>query len=132
MTACYCALLRNATRKVTALYDEALAPFGINIAQYALMRSIERRQPVSLSALGQVQGLDRSTVGRNVQVLARLGLVETSRGADDRREAVVTLADKGAQVLQAAAPAWELCQRRIETRLGPDTAGALRVILGTL
>jgi DNA-binding MarR family transcriptional regulator len=132
MSRCYCLLLRTATRKVGSVYDDALAPLGINIAQYSLLRLIERRQPVSFTELGRVAELDRSTVGRNVRVLERMALVETGRGEDDQREAVVTLAVTGTQVLQEAAPLWDECQRQIETRLGPANVKALRAILSAI
>lgn len=38
---CYCSLLRTATRKIGAVYDGALTPLGINIAQYSLFRLVE-------------------------------------------------------------------------------------------
>jgi hypothetical protein len=41
-------------------------PLGINIAQYSLLRMIQRRQAVSLTELGGIAELDRSTVGRNM------------------------------------------------------------------
>lgn len=126
---CYCSLLRTATRKIGAVYDDALTPLGINIAQYSLLRIIQRRQQVSFTELGRVAELDRSTVGRNVRVLERMALVETGRGEDDQREAVVTLTVRGTQVLEAAAPLWDECQREIETRLGSAKVKALREIL---
>ncbi|ABS66546.1 MarR family winged helix-turn-helix transcriptional regulator [Xanthobacter versatilis] len=124
---CYCTLLRTATRKVAAAYDAALAPVGINIAQYALLRMIQNRQQVSLTELGRVADLDRSTIGRNVKVLERDGLVKTARG-EDQREAVVSLAPGGIEALAAATPLWEACQRQIEKRLGADKIEALRAI----
>ncbi|WP_442160982.1 MarR family winged helix-turn-helix transcriptional regulator [Rhizobium leguminosarum] len=132
MSRCYCSLLRTATRKVGAVYDDALAPFGINIAQYSLLRLIERRQPVSFTELGRVAELDRSTVGRNVRVLERMDMVETGRSEDDQRETDVRLAARGRQVLEDAAPFWEECQREIETRLGSANVKALREILGAI
>jgi DNA-binding MarR family transcriptional regulator len=132
MTPCYCAMLRTAARKVGFVYDEALAPLGINIAQYSLLRLIERRGQASLTALGRAAVLDRSTVGRNVRVLERLGLVETGRGEDDQREAVVSLADRGRKALEEAAPLWDDCQMRIKGKLGPANAKALREILRAL
>ena len=129
MSRCYCSLLRTATRKVGAVYDGALAPLGINIAQYSLLRLIERRQPVSFTELGRVAELDRSTVGRNVRVLERMGLVETGRGENDQREAVVRLGVRGRQMLEEAAPLWDGCQREIETLLGAANVKALREIL---
>lgn len=129
MSRCYCSLLRTATRRVGSVYDDALSPLGINIAQYSLLRLIEHRQPVSFTELGHVAELDRSTVGRNVRVLERMGLVETGRGENDQREAVVRLGVRGRQMLEEAAPLWDGCQREIETRLGAANVKALREIL---
>ena len=102
MSVCYCASLRAAARKATALYDARLAPAGLNIAQFALLRKIERAQSVSLTELGRLAALDRSTVGRNVKVLERIGLVRIS-AADDHREAAVTLTSAGAETLAQGA-----------------------------
>ncbi len=132
MSRCYCSQLRTATRRVGSVYDDALAPLGINIAQYSLLRLIERRQPLTFTELGRVAELDRSTVGRNVRVLERMGLVEMGRGEEDQREAVVRLAVRGCQVLEEAAPLWDECQRDIETRLGPANVKALRAILSAI
>lgn len=44
-TPCYCLALRAAARKATALYDETLAPAGLNLAQYGLMRKSNARAP---------------------------------------------------------------------------------------
>ena len=129
---CYCSLLRTATRKIGAVYDDALTPLGINIAQYSLLKIIQRRQPVSFTELGRIAELDRSTVGRNVRVLERMGLLETGRGEEDQREAVVTLADRGVHLLDKAGPLWGECQRKIANRLGPERARALRDILGSI
>ena len=116
-TPCYCAAVRAAARKATALYDAALAPVGINVAQFSLLRRIERMGPVSLTELGREAELDRSTVGRNVKVLARLRLVRLAP-AEDQREAAVRLTRAGAEALRRAAPLWEEAQRRIEAALG--------------
>jgi DNA-binding MarR family transcriptional regulator len=62
---CYCDVLRAATRKTTAIYDVALAPAGVNLAQFSLLRKIQRAGSVSLSELGRLAALDRSTIGRN-------------------------------------------------------------------
>ncbi|HSI40427.1 MAG TPA: MarR family transcriptional regulator [Xanthobacteraceae bacterium] len=126
---CFCTLLRKATRRLGSAYDEVLAPFGINIAQYSLLRMITRGGPLSLTELGRIAELDRSTIGRNVRVLERMGLLKTGRGEDDQREAVVILTARGTQVLEEATPAWERCQRTIENRLGGEKFDALQQIL---
>ncbi len=128
---CYCSSLRAAARKTTALYDSALAPVGINVAQFALLRRIERAQLVSLTELGRLADLDRSTVGRNARVLERLGLVRLA-SAEDQREAPVTLTAAGAGALRRASPLWEEAQRRIETKLGAAGARTLRTLAQSL
>jgi len=132
MSSCHCARLRSAARKVGSIYDEAMAPLGVNIAQYSLMRTIARRQPVSFTELGRIARLDRSTVSRNIRVLDRLDLVDMTRSDDDRREAAVSLSARGAALLDEAMPLWETCQQEIETRLGPDRMNALNDILHAL
>jgi DNA-binding MarR family transcriptional regulator len=128
---CYCAALRTATRKTTTIYDEVLAPTGVNLAQFSLLRKIQRAAPVSLSELGRIAELDRSTVGRNVKVLQRMGLTRVTPG-EDQREATVTLDEKGLAVLREGAPLWDEAQRRIETKLGDGGAERLRSLLGAL
>ncbi len=130
-TPCYCAALRAAARKTTVIYDEALAPAGIGLAQFSLLRKIERSGRLSLSELGRLASLDRSTVGRNVKVLRRMGLIEIGLG-DDHREATVTLAEKGRAVLRIGAPLWDAAQRRVELALGDGGVDTLRVLLAAL
>ena len=115
---CYCAALRAAARKTTAIYDAALAPIGVNVAQFSLLRRIERAAPVSLTELGRLADLDRSTVGRNVKVLQHMGLARVATRADDQREAMVTLGERGLTALQEGAPLWDEAQRRVEATLG--------------
>jgi DNA-binding MarR family transcriptional regulator len=130
-TPCYCSTLRAAARKTTAIYDDALAPAGVNVAQFGLLRKIERAGPISLSELGRLAALDRSTVGRDVRVLRRRGLVEVAAG-EDHREATVALAEAGRAVLRDGAPLWEAAQRGVETRLGEERAAQLRALLAAL
>ncbi len=121
---CHCTRLKIVTRKIAGLYDVALAPVGINIAQFALLRHVQRYQPISLTELGRHLELDRSTMGRNVRVVEKMGLVSLGRG-EDQREAVVTLSGRGETLLQEALPLWEACQNDINSRLGAERLEAL-------
>lgn len=126
-TACYCAAVRIAARKTTALYDSILEPAGVTLAQYSLLRRIERAGMVSLTKLGKLAELDRSTVGRNVQALEQLRLVRLGP-AKDQREAAVRLTPAGTEALRRAAPLWEEAQRRVEAALGVAEAAELRAL----
>ncbi|MBV9289884.1 MAG: MarR family transcriptional regulator [Hyphomicrobiales bacterium] len=123
-TPCYCAALRAAARKATALYDEALAPAGLTVAQYSLMRRIEPARGITVTELARIAELDRSTVGRNVKALERRGLVRML-ATGDRREAAAELSADGIAALERAAPLWAEAQRRMEAALG-DGVKALR------
>lgn len=128
---CHCILLRKASRKVSSYYDEALAPLGVNIAQFSLLRNINRMAPVSLTDLAARVELDRSTVGRNAKVLERMGLVEIRPGKD-QREATLLVSEPGKAILREGAPLWDRVQADIETRLGADGVGRLRDLLAAL
>jgi DNA-binding MarR family transcriptional regulator len=131
MSACYCDTLRLAARKMTARYDAALEPVGLSVAQFALLRKIRRAGQPSLTEIGRLAGLDRSTVGRNVRVLEKAGLAALSRGKD-QREATVRLPDKGEAALSAAEPLWIRTQGEIDDLLVPEGAAGLRRLAGTL
>jgi DNA-binding MarR family transcriptional regulator len=126
-TTCYCAAVRAAARKTTALYDSILEPAGVTLAQFSLLRKVERAGTVSLTKLGQLAELDRSTVGRNVKALEELRLVRTA-SAQDQREAAVRLTPAGQETLRRAAPLWEEAQRRVEAALGDTEARQLRAL----
>jgi len=130
-TPCYCSLLRTAARRISAHYDEALAPVGVNIAQFRLLRAVERRAPVSLSELSEAVDLDRSTVGRNVRILQRMELVTAAKG-EDLRELVLSLSPDGRHVLSEGAPLWEAAQARIEAKLGGEAVESLKAALASL
>jgi DNA-binding MarR family transcriptional regulator len=114
---CICTHLRRAARGVSRHYDEALASFGINVAQFSLLRHLQRLDRPSITTLAEAMGLERSTLGRNLRVLEADGLVALADG-DDQRNRVVLLTEAGKTLLQAAYPAWEQAQGLLVERLG--------------
>ncbi|MCY1402257.1 transcriptional regulator SlyA [compost metagenome] len=130
-TECFCTHLRRAARGVTRHYDEALEPFGINVAQFSLMRNIQRLDQPSISTLADAVGLDRSTLGRNLRVLEGAGLVALAEG-EDLRNRLVLLTAQGRQRLQAAAPAWEQAQQQLLEKVGSERRDALFATLELL
>lgn len=114
------------------IYDAALEPVGINIAQFFLLRTIRNKQPASLTEVGRLTELDRSTIGRNVRVLERRGLVRTGRGGADQREASVSLTREGGKLMREADLLWARCQEGLVSRLGGDKIEALGLILDAI
>ena len=130
-SSCFCISVRKASRRITAIYDDALAPVGINLAQFSLLKSMRRLAPVSLTDLAKNAELDRSTMGRNMRVLERMGLA-SSVGSQDQREAAFALTPLGQQTLDRAMPLWEQVQVDIEEKLGPANAAQLNLLLSAL
>ncbi len=117
--ACLCANVRRAALALTARYDEALAPHGLKVTQFSLLRAVERHGRPNLTRLSEATGLDRSTLGRNLRVLEGLGFVSLSPGRD-LRDRVVALSRGGRARLRAAAAAWAAVQASLADALGAD------------
>ena len=114
---CICTHLRRAARGVSRPYDEALAGFGINVAQFSLLRHVQRLDRPSITSLAEAMGLERSTLGRNLRVLEAEGLVRLADG-DDQRNRLVLLSEAGRARLEAAHPAWQQAQQQLVEQLG--------------
>jgi DNA-binding MarR family transcriptional regulator len=125
---CNCHALRQATRRVTQLYDHILAPSGLRATQFILLIEIERLGPVSLLPLAKVMVMDRATLGHNLRPLEASGYLTLSVGAD-RRSREVTLTEAGREVLVEAKPLWRRAQKIFEGEFGSDDATGLRAML---
>jgi DNA-binding MarR family transcriptional regulator len=102
------------------------------VTQYVLLRNLlQGEDEQSLTDLAQKLGNDRSTIGRNVRILARDGLVSLSRGSD-RREHTVHLTQKGRETVALATPLWQKSQTAVEEALGEDQLKVLRTLLSQL
>lgn len=118
-TLCACSKLRRSARIVSGVYDQALAPAGLTVAQFALLRMLQRAGPCTLTEFGSATGHDRTTLNRTVKPLEAAGLIASSPGADQRTR-VVQVTDAGREAMARAHPHWEEAQRRVEEKLGPD------------
>ena len=72
---CACSQLRRTARKLSALYDQTLAPAGITVTQYALLVNVARAGKISRTALAAQLGMDRTTLTRNLMPLEKAGFV---------------------------------------------------------
>ena len=130
-TSCLCTQLRRASRGVTRRYDDALAAVGLGAAQFSLLRHVQRLTQPSISVLADAMGLDRSTLGRNLRVLAEQGLVQLGEGRDLRAREV-RLTEAGLQRIGQALPLWEQVQRELNARLGAERRAELMRLLEEL
>ena len=125
---CNCYALRQATRRVTQLYDHLLAPLGLRATQYSLLIEVERRGPVSLIPLADAMVMDRATLGHNIRPLEADGYLALSVGRD-RRSREVSLTKSGRKILAKAKPLWRRAQVIFEAEIGLKKAAGLRAVL---
>jgi len=116
---CACTALRKASRALTRHYDEHLAPHGLSIAQFALLRHIARGQPIVLSALADQLAMDRTTLYRALRPIEASGWIRTEP-APRGNVRLARLTEEGAAVMHGAEPAWEASQSAIRSSLGDD------------
>jgi len=121
---CVCINLRRMSRVVSQIYDDALAPSGLKITQFCLLRAIERLGSTSVGALADDQELDRTTLTRNLALLERDGLIEQSAGVD-KRMSVAQLTRAGSAAIARALPHWEGVQKELRRTLGAETLAQL-------
>jgi DNA-binding MarR family transcriptional regulator len=114
---CACANLRRAARIVTQRYDQHLQPAGIKTTQFTLLQALTRAGNISQGHLGDLLGLDSTTLTRNLALLRRKGWIQTKPG-DDRREVRLTLTAEGKRKYLSALHYWQLAQRQLRKVLG--------------
>jgi DNA-binding MarR family transcriptional regulator len=125
---CNCFSLRQATRRVTQLYDQAFASVGLKATQYSLLNQVGTLGPIALNPLAETMVMDRATLGHNVRPLAARGLVRLAVGKD-RRSREVSITAAGRDLLVSARALWHQAQRSFESEMGKDTSAALRGLL---
>ncbi len=114
---CACFNLRKASRAVTKLFDGALQPTGLRSTQFVTLLSVHLHGPVGLPALAKELVIDRSTLTRNLAVLQKNGLIESS-SLNGKRSRVFRLTDDGVQSVTEGIPLWEKAQSRFVTQFG--------------
>ena len=119
---CSCFNLRRAARRVTQVYDHALAPSGLKATQFSLLAvlgSMEGEEGITITRLSEILGTDRTTLTRNLRVVERGGLVMIRTG-DDSRSRLVALTKAGRAALDHAAPLWAKAQDELARHIGAD------------
>jgi Transcriptional regulators len=117
--ACTCGELRKAARAITLLYDNAFKSSGLLSTQLGVLDAICNSNLIRISNLAAKQGMDRTTLTRNLSVLERQGFIKISSGKDHRTR-IVTATQKGRSAVAKAIPLWIEVQRKVKQQMGED------------
>jgi DNA-binding MarR family transcriptional regulator len=110
--------VRMTARAVTRAYDEAMRPSGLKITQFVLLSALSSGSWRSVTELADRFALERSSLTRNLQLLAAEGLIEPvdCKG----RASIYEVTAKGKAAIAAAIPYWKAAQERIERAFGAE------------
>jgi len=128
LSSCVMMRTRLISRVVTGIYDQELAPCGLNSPQLALLLIIFKMGPASRAEIGRFHRQDRSTLSRNLQIMLSEGWIEevpeVPEGAGGRAKPV-QVTRVGKELLHRAEPAWRAAQAQARQLLGAEGAATV-------
>ncbi len=98
--------VRRASRAITQFFDHALQPSGLKVSQGNILGRLSVKGDVSIGELADELIMDRTTLTRNVQVLAKHGHVTITPG-NDRRTRMLSITKKGKEAVRNGLPLWQ-------------------------
>lgn len=132
LIACNCFASRKAARLVTKMYEDHLSRVNLTSTQFSILVYVDEVKEASMKDLAEAMVMERTSVIRALQPLARDGLVAIGPHEDDARRNVVRLTDAGRARLAEAMSVWQTAQAEFESKFGAGLAGELRQSLSTL
>lgn len=128
-------LLKHAQLRLARHAGPALAVFGLEARELAVLTVLAAGRPLSQLEASRRLGVDRTTMVALVDTLERKGLVERRRSEADRRRNVVELTERGRQTQAGAEDARKAAEREFLAPLGEKDAArlvkALRVLISS-
>lgn len=123
---CLCLASRMAARTITRRFDRALRKQGIRITQFSMLALLHLRGPLTIGALSDALGVERTTLTRNLGPVEREGLVTVRSDVKDARARIVALTAKGRAALAKAFPSWRAVQAELMSEIGAEAAASLK------
>ena len=128
-SACNCTALRKASRRISQLYDAALAPSGIKATQRAILAEVGRSDAATVGELAGALIMDSGALAHTLKPLEREGLVDIAIDPADRRSRLITLTRHGRAKLAETDALWENAQKAFEAAFGCTDSDSLRQAL---
>lgn len=125
---CLATRVRQLSRIITRLYDDAMRPLGITASQYTLLAQLASRDGITAVEIGHELDIEKSTLSRNLKRLLALGMIIMDPPAG-RRGRGLHLTGKGQMVLKEAFPVWQAAQARSVAVMGVETRAKLDDLL---
>jgi DNA-binding MarR family transcriptional regulator len=123
--------MRKASRRLSQLYDDAIASSGLKTTQFAILSELHRRskRPPTMAELADALVMDRSALGHNLRPLERDGFIALEESEADRRCRHVVATPAGQAKYREAKKLWQKAQDRFDHVFGKAKAAILRATL---
>jgi DNA-binding MarR family transcriptional regulator len=128
---CIAVRVRLINRVISALYDEALRPFGLRISQANILSATAYLGDARPTDLVKVLRIEKSTLSRDVELMKRNGWVE-SEPPEGGRNQTIRLTPEGTKLLGRIQPSWARAQGEARQLIGDDGEEALRQVASRL
>ncbi|MGE3065165.1 MAG: MarR family winged helix-turn-helix transcriptional regulator [Hyphomicrobiaceae bacterium] len=125
---CLATRVRQLSRIVTRVYDDALRPLGITASQFTLLTQLAQQDGITAVEIGHSLDIEKSTLSRNLKRLLALGHINMDPPAG-RRGRGLHLTPKGQTVMQQAYPVWKDAQGKAVRVMGPESRNTLDNLL---
>jgi DNA-binding MarR family transcriptional regulator len=124
---CLAVRVRFLSRRLSRIYDSALRPVGLTVAQLNLLSVIEVVGSAPAGRVAELLGMEISTLSRNARIMAGEGwiTVDPAKRGNGR---ILSLTDAGAEKLRESKPVWDEAQAQARRLLGPDGSRDLKRI----
>ncbi len=125
---CIATRVRQLSRIITRVYDDALRPHKITASQFTLLTQLAQTDGITAAEIGLDLDIEKSTLSRNLKRLLALGHIDMDPPAG-RRGRGLHLTPRGQAVIREAYPVWQEAQRRAVEAMGADAQQVLDGLL---
>lgn len=124
---CLAVRVRLLSRRLSRIYDAALRPLGLTVAQLNLLSVIEVVGSAPAGRVAELLAMEISTLSRNAHLMESAGWI-TVDPANSGNGRILALTQAGAEKLRESKPAWEEAQTQARNLLGPEGSHDLKRI----
>ena len=122
---CLAVRVRLLSRRLSRIYDGALRPLGLTIAQLNVLSVIEVIGSAPAGRVADLLAMEISTLSRNARIMESEGWITIER-AERGNGRILGLTSAGLEKLRAARPAWASAQTEARELLGEEGARELK------
>jgi DNA-binding MarR family transcriptional regulator len=125
---CIATRVRQLSRIITRVYDDAMRALGITASQFTLLTQLAGEDGITAVEIAFTLDIEKSTLSRNLKRLLALGLIIVAPPAG-RRGRGLHLTPKGQAMIMEAYPIWQGAQQKAVRMMGPDSRTTLDGLL---